>query len=478
MDLEPSEADFRRLLAAASEFVVTQRRGLAELPPFEFAGAAELLADPAFRRPPPESGRELPELLDVLTAALRPGAVPASPGYLAYVPGGGLVSAAVADLIAEATNRYTGLAFAAPGLVALEADVLTWMTRLFGLPPSAAGSLTTGGSMAILGAVTTARAARLGDDFSDGTLYITDQAHRAVIKAARLAGFGRGAVRVVPTDAEHRMDVGALRRAVLADRAAGLRPFCVSASAGTTNTGSVDPLPEIADLCADLGLWFHVDAAYGGFFQLTDRGRSALRGIERADSMVLDPHKSLFLPFGTGALLVADGDLLRDAHRDIGAVYLPTDADQGPVGEALPNFVEYSPELSRDFRGLRLWLPLHLHGVAAFRNALDDKLDLAAEVYAGLTALPSVTVPLRPDLSTVAFRCTRVDGDGPAGDAATAELLRRVNAERRVFLSSTRLGGRLVARICVLNPNTDKARIEEALDAVRRHSAALAADGS
>lgn len=255
---------------------------------------------------------------------------------------------------------------------------------------------------------------------------------------------------------------------VTADRAAGRKPFCVVASAGTTNTGTIDPLPAIAAVATEEDLWLHVDAAYGGFFQLTARGRQRLRGIERADSLVLDPHKGLFLPFGTGCLLVRDGEQLRRAHSGETAHYLQDIDDAG-----VPNFADHGPELTRDFRGLRLWLPLHLHGLGAFRAALDEKLDLAELVFDELSGERHLRVPLRPDLSTVAFRCSLPGRTPDAEDAATEELLRRVNAEQRVLLSSTRISGRYVGRIAILNHRTDGDRVCEAVTAVR-HATALA----
>jgi aromatic-L-amino-acid/L-tryptophan decarboxylase len=283
---------------------------------------------------------------------------------------------------------------------------------------------------------------------------------RSVAKAAWLAGLPPAAVRVVPVDAHLRMDPAALRAAVAADRTAGRRPFLVAATAGTTNTGVADPLPAIAELASRERLWLHVDAAYGGFFQLTERGRQRLAGIDRADSLALDAHKGLFLPFGTGILLVRDGDQLRRAHTIGGpAAYL-----QDIPGSDLPDFAAYGPELTRPFRGLRLWLALHLHGVDTFRAALDDKLDLAAHAHRRLSADPRFDVPAEPELSTVAFRLRTGD---------TAELLRRVNAEHRVLLSSTTVAGRYTARICVLNHRTDHARINDAIEALQRHAAEL-----
>lgn len=327
---------------------------------------------------------------------------------MAYVPGSGLVSAAVADLIIGVLNRYTGQAYPAPALVALECDVLRWMVGLFRLPATAAGLLTSGASLATFSGLVAARVARLGDDFARGTLYTTSQTHHAVAKAARLAGFPPAAVRVVAVDRELRLDVAALRSMVERDRRAGRRPFCVVATAGTTSTGAIDPLPAVADVAAGEGLWLHVDAAYGGFFALTDRGRARLAGIERADSIVLDPHKSLFLPFGTGALLVREGESLRRSHGGEQREYLQDAQDRG-----LPDFSDYGPELTREARGVRLWFALNLHGVAAFRSALDEKLDLAELAFDELSADPGFELLARPELSIVTFRIAGADPGSP-----------------------------------------------------------------
>jgi aromatic-L-amino-acid decarboxylase len=466
--LEPDPEQWQALATAVVDYLTRVLRELPATPPAEPDGVVGLLADPALRRPPPEAGRPIPELLEVLDRAAAVGLNPASPGYLAFVPGSGLVSAALAGLIADVLNRYTGLAFPAPALVAIETDLLRWLAELFGMPAGSGGILTSGGSLATFSAIVTARHDRLGEDFADGTLYITDQTHQAVTKSARLAGFPSRAVRVVDTDSALRMDVEALQRLIEADRRRGARPFCVVASAGTTNTGAVDPLPQAADLCAREGLWFHVDGAYGAAFALTERGRRRLAGIERADSLVLDPHKGFFLPFGIGCLLVRDTATLRAAHSGDGAHYL-----QDIEGLELPDFADHGPELTREFRGLRLWLPLHLHGVAAFRAALDEKLDLAAWAAAALAAEPALHMLGAPTLSVVAFRCALPGGSAEAEDDATATMLQRVNAERRVLLSSTRIRGRFVARLAVLNHRTDRSRVEEAVDAVRRQARAL-----
>jgi aromatic-L-amino-acid decarboxylase len=410
----------------------------------------------ALSGPPPQQGTALPGLLRTIEAAAGKGFDPANPGFVGYIPGGGLYAAALGDFLACVLNRYTGVALPAPALVQLESSVLRWLCDLFGLPATSQGVLTPGGSMSNFSAIVAARASRLGEVFADGTLYVSDEVHHSIAKSAGIAGLPRDALRVVPTDSGLRMDPAALREMVAADRASGRRPFLVVASAGTINTGAVDPLGAIADIAAQERLWFHVDGAYGGFFQLTERGRSALLGIERADSITLDPHKGLFLPYGTGCLLARDGETLRAAH-EVHAEYLPKPSDDA----GLPDFSSYTPELTRDFRGLRLWLPLHLHGVQEFVRALDEKLDLAGLVHDELAALPQLEVPWSPDLSLVAFR----PRGGTSDDAQ--RLLDRINGTGRMWLSSAPVRGETYLRICILSHRTRPDRIREALDIIR-----------
>lgn len=405
---------------------------------------------------PPREGEDLHDLLATVVEAARPGFDTANPGFLGYVPGGGLYAAALGDLLGCVLNRYTGVAAPAPALVALEAGVLRWLCEQFALPAGSQGVLTTGGSMSTLSALVAARTARLDDDVRGARLYATAEVHHCVAKAARIAGLPRDVVHLVATDAHLRADPDALRAAVAEDRAAGLRPFLVVGSAGTVTTGVVDPLHALADVAEQEGLWFHVDGAYGGFFQLTDRGRAALTGIERADTITLDPHKGLFLPYGTGCLLARDAASLRAAH-DVQADYLPTPSDDA----ALPDFSAHTLELTRDARGLRLWLPLHLHGVQAFVDALDEKLDLAQQLHADLSALPGLEVEDGPDLSLVVFR------PDEGGDAAADRLLAHLNGTGRLWLSSAPVRGRTALRACILSHRTRPDRLQELVEGVR-----------
>jgi aromatic-L-amino-acid decarboxylase len=418
----------------------------------------------------PEQGASYAGLLDLLFQKLLPKTYnTASGGYLAYIPGGGIFPSAVADLIADSVNRYVGVWTAAPGLAQLEANVLRWFCDMVGYPMAARGLLTTGGSLANFTAIVTARRSRLSENFFPGTLYASDQVHHSIMKAALMAGFPVSHVREIPVDDHFRIRLDALQEKIDRDRAAGFQPFLVVASSGTTNTGAVDDLQALADLTQRENLWLHVDAAYGGFFMLTERGRAAMRGIDRADSITLDPHKALFLPYGTGSLLVRDGEALKRAHT-VHAEYMPPMQDDPD----LVDFCLYSPELSRDFRGLRVWLPLKLHGVSTFRRALDEKLDLARWVTEELRSIPGMEIAAEPQLSLVAFRLTRPGMPESELNEMNRRVLEAVNARQRVFLTATVLKGKFVMRICVLHFRTHgdlmQAAMEDINAAVARYA--------
>jgi aromatic-L-amino-acid decarboxylase len=447
LPLELSGEELKESLALVGQRLSVFLDTIGTLPASQTDGAARLARSLA--EPLPERGSSLRNLLRILFEQVMPTALHTSgPGYLGYIPGGGLPMSAVADLIAGITNRYVGLWMAAPGLVALETNVIRWFCAMAGLPESAGGVLTSGGSIANLIAVVTARRERLPVNFLSGTLYTSAHAHHSVRKAAMLAGFPAENVREIPLDAQFRMRTDLLLERIAADRAAGLTPFCVVASAGTTAMGAVDPLPAIATICEQQSLWMHVDAAYGGFFLLTHRGSKALAGIERADSITLDPHKGLFLPYGTGCILVRDRERLQRAHS-VSADYLPAPQTE----EDRWDFAEMSPELSRDARGLRVWLPLKLAGAGAFRTQLDEKLDLARDAVEVVRSHACLEVVAEPTLSLFAFR---VRGD----EAATRALISAINQRQRVFLTGVPLEGGWVIRVCVLSFRTHAAHMK------------------
>jgi aromatic-L-amino-acid/L-tryptophan decarboxylase len=411
----------------------------------------------------------MPRALELIANSMDASLETAGPGYLAYVPGGGLYAAALADLIADVGNRFTGYAMAAPGWVRLEHDVLSWLAQEFGYDQSARGLLTPGSSMANFTALVTARHHYFGDtgDYSRAIVYTSTQGHHSIAKAVRMAGIPVANLRAVEVDGLFRLDVADLRAQLEADRHRGLRPFCVIAAAGTTNTGAIDPLVELAGLCASEDLWLHVDGAYGGAFVLAPSGRPRLRGIELSDSVCFDPHKGMFLPYGTGCLLVRDGTRLAAAHMG-DADYL-RDFDPSEI----PSPAHLGPELSRPFRGLRLWLPLMLHGAKAFRDALEEKLALAQLCAEGIdqriAERGTLEMVARAQLSTVAFRLRReIDEPLERWNTRNVRLLERINARNRAYLSSTLLpvidGSAVTLRVCVLSFRTHRERIEALLE--------------
>ncbi len=462
--LEPEPADLRQLIDACADYVVEHIESLPRQPSFDVEGAGNVAS--SFDEPAPDEGRTIETILERLRPAIAKSFTTAGPGYLAFIPGGGIPAAAVADFVACAVNRFVGVAAAAPALARIEATVVTWLAVLMGYPPRAGGILTSGGSLSNLVALVTARAAKLPEDFLAGTLYASDETHLSLFKAARIAGFPEGSVRRIPVDGRFRLRPDRLEAAISSDRAQGRRPFLVVANVGTTNTGAIDPLPEILDVARRHDLWVHADAAYGGFFRLVPGWAARMPGVERCDSITLDPHKGLFLPYGTGCLLVRDPETLLRVHRGE-AGYLQ---DVG-AAEGTPNFTDLSPELSRDFRGLRLWLPIQLHGLRAFREQIQEKLDLALWAYRELKDDPHFEMLDEPQLSIVAFTARP-----PAGDpnAFGETILRRVNARRRVFLSSSTIGGRYVLRLCVLSFRTHADRVRDAVSALKEEARRLA----
>jgi len=417
-----------------------------------------------------EQGLSLPRVLALLEhEVIAPGGHPAAPGHLAYIPGGGLYHSALADFLAAVSNKYAGIFFTGPGPVRMENLLLRWVADLVGYPAAAAGTILSGGSLASLAAITTARDAHglRSADYPRAVVYLTEQAHHCLEKALRIAGLGEAPVRRVAMDPRYRMDPAALAETIRADREQGLRPWLVIAAAGTTDTGAVDPLAELGAVARREGCWFHVDAAYGGFFLLTDDGRRRLGGIELSDSTVLDPHKGLFLPYGSGIVLVRDGGALARAH-DAHGQYMQ-DAVQEP-GELSP--AEVSPELTRHFRALRMWLPLVLLGTEPFRAALEEKLLLAQYFHREVGALGFEVGPT-PDLTVVTFRWAPAGISLAEANRLNSALVEGVRRDGRVFLSSTTLDGRFTIRLVALSFRTHRRTIELALTVLREQLAIL-----
>ena len=412
-----------------------------------------------------ERGDEPGAILELLRSEVdTPGVNCTSGRHFGYIPPGGLYHSALGDFLASVTNRYSGVSYASPGAARLERSLVEWIASVVSYPKEAGGDLTSGGSIANLIGIVAAREAfeLKAADLPGAVVYLSDQAHHSIAKALGILGLKECVHRYVPVDERYRLDAEALESAVVEDRKAGLKPWLVVATAGSTDVGAVDPLPAIADIAERHGLWLHLDAAYGGFFVLCEDGRSILRGMDRSDSIVVDPHKSLFLPFGSGAALVKDQSLLLKAYR-YEAPYMQ-DAQEGSE-ELSP--ADVSPELTRPFRGLRLWLPLKLLGLAPFRAALQEKLLLARYFHRELGTVKGFAMGFEPDLSVVAFRYVPERGDA---DEFNRRLVDEILKDGRIFLSTTRLNGAFVLRLAILTCRTHLDEVDLALD-ILRHKA-------
>jgi aromatic-L-amino-acid/L-tryptophan decarboxylase len=416
---------------------------------------------PALRRASPEEmatrvpdGPQAPRDFDALLGELEEHVLPYMsrcdhPRYFAFIPACGTFPAALGDFIASALNIYAGSWMESAGPSRLELLLLEQFKQWIGYPPGAAGVLLSGGSAANMTALACAREAAAGDA-DEVVAYVSDQAHSSIARAARALGLRSDQLRVLPTDSGHRMRLDALAGAIATDRRRGRRPMFVATSAGSTNTGAIDPLAEIAAICAQESAWLHVDAAYGGFAALTDRGKRWLSGIGLADSVTLDPHKWLYQPYECGCLLVRQGERLRGAF-EVTPDYLKDAAAR--AGEV--NFSDLGFQLTRSSRALKLWLSLGYFGVDAFREAIDRALDLARAAERMVRDEPELELMSPAQLGIVCFRRRFADTSEEWQRARlNAALVGQFEQAGLGLVSSTSLGGRYAIRLCVLNHTT------------------------
>lgn len=456
--LEPTAAERLALREPVVDYAETFLDGIASSMAFNISTEKGIgLLD----SPISEDGIPISEAISLIRDNVdTPGLNPASGGHLGYIPGGGIYLSALGDYLADVFNRYAGVYYASPGAVRMENMLIRWMCDLVGYPESAHGNLTTSGSLANMIAMVTARDGRdlKATDIPRSVIYLSKQTHHSVAKGINVAGLRECPVRYIALDDKFRMKTDDLAAQIEKDKAAGLIPFLVVASAGTTDVGAIDPLVDIGAIARDHGLWYHIDAAYGGFFILTDEGKEKLKGLDMANSLIIDPHKGLFLPYGLGVVLVKDVESLKKAFA-FNASYMQ-DAFAAPE-EYSP--AELSPELTKHFRGLRLWLPLKLHGIAPFRACLEEKLLLAKYFHTEVRKLGFETA-VEPELSVVAYRYVPRTGD--ANDF-NKRLLETVVADGRVFISSTMLDGKFMLRFACLSFRTHLKTVDTLLEVLK-----------
>lgn len=460
--LEPGPDDRRRLMDAVASHAEVFLQGLETGPAYWRPGEGAAMRGLELGA----EGRPVHELLALVTAEVeRQGVNPAHPRDFGWVPGGGLYASALGDYLAAVSNSFAGYSPACPGAVRVEHRMVRWIADLVGYPDSAGGVLTSGGSVAILTAILAARDARgaAAAEIPSLVVYATGELHYAAAKALHIAGLHEAIWRTVPVDARHRMLPDELARLAAADRANGLSPWLVLSTAGTVNSGAIDPLDAISHVARAEGLWHHVDAAYGGFYMLVDTLRPRFHGIEQSDSVVLDPHKSLFVPYGAGAVVLRDASHL-DAFR-FRAPYLA----ESEAADPSPS--EQSIELTKHFRGLRMLFPLFLHGTAPFAAALEEKVVLTRYLYERIDALEGFETGPPPELSTMCFRRRPAGSSVEGADRATLALQDAIHADGQVFVTGSWLNGHFWLRPCIEVFRTHADHVDALVDTLRRLTA-------
>lgn len=468
--LEPNARERAMLRNEVVEYCEDFYRRLSDAPTYraDKSGARELRSHPIGEEPEP-----LATVLDLVRRAVdTPGLSPPAAGHMGYIPGGGIYAAALGDYLAAVTNRYSGVRFACPGAVEMEEAALAWMAGLVGYGEGWGGNLTSGGSVANLIAVVTAREAHglAARDYERAVVYTTAHAHHCIDRGLRTAGMGESVRRTVEMDARYRMRPDDLERLIEEDRAHGLLPWMVVASAGTTDVGAIDPLEPLGRVCRDRGVWYHVDAAYGGFFALCEGVAPKLEGLARADTVVLDPHKGLFLPFGSGAILARDKAALYGAHT-FHAHYMQDAVSEPSLDLASPG--DLSHEFTKHFRGPRLWLPLKIHGVGAFRACLEEKLLLTRYFHREVEKLGFEVGPV-PELSVATYRWVPDRGDA---NVFNERLVSEIHEDGRVFVTSTTIDGIFVLRAAILTYRTHLTEVDLLLQILREKVTKLEAEG-
>ncbi|MDG0815992.1 5-histidylcysteine sulfoxide synthase [Bdellovibrio svalbardensis] len=407
----------------------------------------------------PDRPDDFQKLLKTVLEELVPtGQQPGHPGYMAYVAGSGNAISNMAQALSQTLNQFTGHYSLSPGLVSLEAEALRWVLNMVGYPSQSAGFFTTGGSLATLSAMSLARKAKFkGYDLSRARFYASAHAHHCAGKSLSILGFPKEALTLIAVNDKLQMNVPELEKQIAADLAQGLQPVCVIGTAGSTNTGAIDNLAEISVIAKKNNLWFHVDGAYGGFFLLTEEGQNLLKGIAESDSIILDPHKSLSLPYGTGCLLVRDRALMSYDYTGAPTYMPPSPGLQDEDGRL--DFADISPELSRDFRGLRFWLPIKTLGIGPFQVNLEEKMKLAKYLANELRGISDLEVLAEPQLSIVNFKMKE--------SAMTRELLTHINQSQKIFLSGCTVNKEFVIRVCLLGFRSHFAEVNTLLEIIR-----------
>jgi glutamate/tyrosine decarboxylase-like PLP-dependent enzyme len=447
--LELTSEEMRSLGYRIVDQIVEHFETLANKPVTRVSPRVELEAE--LREPLPEGPTPVDTLLDQLQRAVWPNIGNVQhPRFFAFIPSPSNFVSVMADALAAGFNPFAGNWLEGSGPAQIELVTIDWLREMCGLPETAGGLFVSGGSMANLTALAAARRARLDGRGDDAVIYFSDQTHNSVEKALRVLGFAREQIRALPSDEDFRLPVESLRRAVAEDRADGKRPFCVIANAGTTNTGAVDPLDQLADLCGRENLWLHVDGAYGAAACLSERGRKLLAGIGRADSVSLDPHKWLFQPFEIGCVLARDARLLKKTFQTMTGIL----EDTKRAEEEEINYYDYGVQLTRGFRALKLWLSIKTFGAAAFREAINRGFEMAEFAESLLRQSDCWRIISPATFGIVTFRFVAEGRSDGEMNEIHRRMVEAMAEDGFAFANSTSLRGQTVMRLCTINPRT------------------------
>ena len=411
----------------------------------------------------PEGGTDAHQVLDfVIDKVLTESNIVSHPKSYSFVPGPSNFISAMADTLATGFNVFSGGWAASPAATELEIVTINWLLKLFKFPNKKGGGIfTSGGSMANLTGLVTARRQKCGDDFSKAIIYMSNQTHSSNIKALKTIGFKKEQVRLIPVDSDYKISINKLKNAIAKDRIEGYQPFCLIANAGTTNTGSVDQLDDLAKLCKNENLWFHVDGAYGGAAILTEKGAKLLKGIQKADSLTIDPHKWFFQPYEMGCLLVRNHKWLSATFSEKPEYLRDIEGNTSEI-----NFYDHGIQLTRRFRALKFYMSIKTFGLKAFREAIDYNIDLAESVEDILRKSSDWEIVSHATLAVINFRYNPMKKQFSEKklDALNQEISKRVIDTKKALLVTTVLQGQVVLRMCLINPRTTLDDVKETLD--------------
>jgi glutamate/tyrosine decarboxylase-like PLP-dependent enzyme len=412
-------------------------------------GAVDAMFEPAI---PYEATKPGEVLKHIQETVLQNVDMPSHPKFYSFVPSPSNYISVMADTLATGYNIFSGGWTASPSAAEIEILSINWLLEMFNFPVKKGGGIfTSGGSMANLTALVTARRVKCGDDFSKAVIYLSDQTHSSNIKAIRVLGFKKEQVRIIPTDLEFKLSINKLKNEIARDRLKGLQPFCIIANAGTTNTGTVDPLDQIAKICKKENLWMHVDGAYGGGSILSEQGEDYLRGIEKADSLTIDPHKWFFQPYEIGCLLVKNHKYLSDTFTEKPEYLRDIEGNESEI-----NFYDYGIQLTRRFRALKFYMSIKTFGLNAFKEAVQYSVDLTESLEDKLRKSAKWEIISPATLAVINFRYNPIEHNlnEKQLDEINQYISQKVVDSRDAVFVTTVLMGQVVLRMCLINPRT------------------------